>query len=52
MVNAKWPKTEWAAKSKKELVTLAKLPRKESLPSKMMTHPGSADPFSASGLNA
>jgi TolA-binding protein len=45
LVNAKWPKTEWAKKSKDELALLAKLPRKESLPSKIMTQPGSGDPF-------
>jgi outer membrane protein assembly factor BamD (BamD/ComL family) len=45
LVNAKWPKTEWAAKSRTELASLAKMPRKESLPSKIMTQPGSRDPF-------
>jgi outer membrane protein assembly factor BamD (BamD/ComL family) len=45
LVNAKWPKTEWAEKSKTEMVTLAKMPRKETLPSKIMAQPGSRDPF-------
>ncbi len=49
MVSAKWPKTEWAKKSKTELGLLAKLPRKESMPSKIMTTPGSSDPFSGGG---
>ena len=46
LVNARWPKTEWAKKSKVELAALAKLPRKESVPSKMMSQPVNSDPFS------
>lgn len=51
-IRHKWPKSEWAAKAKTELAALAKMPRKESLPSKIMTAPGSIDPFkSGSGAN-
>jgi len=49
MVSAKWPKTEWATKSKAELGQLAKLPRKESVPIKTMTTPGASDPFGTGG---
>jgi outer membrane protein assembly factor BamD (BamD/ComL family) len=49
MVSAKWPKTDWAKKSKVEMASLAKLPHKESLPSKIMTMPGGTDPFSSGG---
>ena len=49
MVRQKWPKSEWAAKAKTELAGLAKMPRKESLPSKIMSAPGSTDPFSTGG---
>lgn len=45
MVPQKWPTSPWAGKAKKELTTLAKAPRKETLPSKIMTPPGSSDPF-------
>lgn len=47
MVRHKWPKSEWAAKAKTDLAALAKMPRKESLPSKIMTAPGSIDSFSS-----
>jgi TolA-binding protein len=47
MVRHRWPKSEWAAKAKTELASLAKMPRKESLPSKIMSSPGSVDPFSS-----
>ena len=49
MVSAKWPKTEWAKKSKVEIAGLAKLPHKESVPSKIMTLPGGTDPFNSGG---
>ena len=45
----RWPKSAWAAKAKTQLAALAKLPRKQSLPSKIMTQPGSTDPFGGSG---
>ncbi|WP_435019190.1 tetratricopeptide repeat protein [Tundrisphaera sp. TA3] len=45
MVMAKWPKSKWAAMAKKEMAAIAKAPRKASLPSKIMTLPGSTDSF-------
>lgn len=42
----KWPKSEWAGKAREQLAELAKMPRKETLPSKMMTQPSGPDPFS------
>ncbi len=47
MVSAKWPKSEWAKKAKTEVAALSKLPRQESKPSKIMSQPGQADPFSS-----
>ncbi|MGZ3379948.1 MAG: tetratricopeptide repeat protein [Isosphaeraceae bacterium] len=41
----RWPSSPWALKSKTELAQLAKMPRKPSVPSKIMTRPGSNDPF-------
>ena len=41
----RWPSSPWAVKSKTELAQLAKMPRKPSVPSKIMTRPGSNDPF-------
>ena len=41
----RWPSSPWAVKSKIELAQLAKMPRKPSVPSKIMTRPGSNDPF-------
>ena len=46
MVMAKWPKSKWATMAKKEMASIAKAPRKASLPSKIMTLPGSVDPYS------
>ncbi len=46
----RWPKSEWAAKAKTRLAALAKAPRKESLPSKIMTQPGAADPMGGSSM--
>lgn len=43
-VARRWPKTEWGVSARKELVTLAKMPRTESLPSKILTPPGAPDP--------
>jgi outer membrane protein assembly factor BamD (BamD/ComL family) len=48
-VRATWPKSPWAVKAKTELASLAKAPRKEWLPSKIMTLPGSVDPFNSTG---
>ena len=52
LVNARWPKTEWAKKSKVELALLAKAPRKEAKTSRIMTQPGSIDPFSGAASTA
>jgi outer membrane assembly lipoprotein YfiO len=45
-VRARWPKSQWAEKAKVQLASLAKKPRKQTLPSKIMTLPGSPDPYS------
>jgi outer membrane protein assembly factor BamD (BamD/ComL family) len=44
-----WPKSPWAVKAKTELASLAKQPRSKTDPSKIMTLPGSTDPFSGGG---
>ena len=46
MIPRRWPRSTWAKKAKIELAELAKKPRKEILPSKIMTQPGAADPYS------
>jgi outer membrane protein assembly factor BamD (BamD/ComL family) len=45
-VRARWPKSPYADLAKKQLAVIAKTPRKEVLPSKIMTTPGAADPYS------
>jgi outer membrane protein assembly factor BamD (BamD/ComL family) len=50
MIPQRWPKSPWAAKAKTELASLAKMPRKQSLPSKIMTQPGSTDPMLNGGM--
>src|SRR5207302_1156467 len=45
-IPARWPKSPWAAKAKVQLAQLAKMPRKSTLPSKIMSTPGSPDPYS------
>jgi outer membrane protein assembly factor BamD (BamD/ComL family) len=45
MVPYKWPRSSWAPKAKKQLAELAKMPRTEAKPSKILTPPGSGDPF-------
>jgi outer membrane protein assembly factor BamD (BamD/ComL family) len=50
MIVQKWPKTKWAEKAQVHLVELAKLPHKESLPSKIMGKPGT-DPYN-SGMSS
>lgn len=47
-VRYRWPKSSWAAKSKTKLAALAKMPRTESLPSKIFSSPGSIDSFNSS----
>ena len=49
LVVNKWPKSKWAVESKKELAKVAKMPRKASLPSKIMTQPGAPDPSTMGG---
>lgn len=44
MIVARWPRSTWAEKARGQLVELAAMPRTESLPSKMMSRPGS-DPY-------
>ena len=45
LVMARYPASKWAVESKKEMGKIAKLPRKASVPSKIMTLPGSqSDP--------
>lgn len=46
LVMAKWPKSKWAELAKVELQKTAKMPRKASVPSKIMTLPGAPDPSS------
>ena len=43
-VRARWPKSPWADKAKVEMASLAKMPRKKALPSKILTLPGAPDP--------
>lgn len=45
MVPRRWPKSPWAQKAKDGLAQIAKAPRIESAPSKIMTQPGAEDPF-------
>ena len=45
----RWPGSPWAAKAKAELALLAKMPRTQSKPSKIMIPPGSTDPFGSGG---
>jgi outer membrane protein assembly factor BamD (BamD/ComL family) len=55
MIPYRWPRSPWAEKAKKQLAQLAKMPRKESKPSKILTPPGFTDPFGGAfggGANA
>ncbi|MGO9601725.1 MAG: tetratricopeptide repeat protein [Isosphaeraceae bacterium] len=45
----RWPNSPWAVKAKTELAQLAKMPRKPSIPSKIMASPGSNDPYYSAG---
>jgi outer membrane protein assembly factor BamD (BamD/ComL family) len=45
----RWPNSPWAVKAKTELAGLAKLPRKPSVPSKIMAQPGANDPYYSAG---
>ncbi|MBI1322273.1 outer membrane protein assembly factor BamD [bacterium] len=42
----KYPNSVWAEKARVQMVEVAKMPRKFSAPSKIMTQPGAADPLS------
>ncbi len=50
-IRQRWPNSPWAAKAKAQLAVLAKMPRKQSLPSKIMTQPGAYDSFVNGGMN-
>lgn len=43
-VAARWPKSPWAEKAKAQLALVAKAPRKEVAPSKILSLPGAPDP--------
>jgi outer membrane protein assembly factor BamD (BamD/ComL family) len=45
----RWPNSPWAVKAKTELAQLAKMPRKPSMPSKILSSPGSNDPYYSAG---
>lgn len=45
-VRHRYPKSPWAVKAKTQLAALAKMPRKEFKPSKIMSRPGMNDPSS------
>jgi outer membrane protein assembly factor BamD (BamD/ComL family) len=45
----RWPGSPWATKAKVELAQLAKMPRTQSKPSKIMIPPGSTDAFGTGG---
>lgn len=49
LVIAKWPKSKWAELARVELKKTAKMPRKASVPSRIMTQPGAPDPNSMGG---
>lgn len=49
LVMAKWPKSKWAGEARKEMAMVAKMPRKASMPSKIMTAPGAPDPSTMGG---
>ena len=46
---AKWPRSKWAGEARKEMALVAKMPRKASMPSKIMTAPGASDPSTMGG---
>jgi outer membrane protein assembly factor BamD (BamD/ComL family) len=57
MIPYRWPRSSWASQAKVQLAELAKMPRTESQPSKIMTPPNFTDPFGgafgggANGMN-
>ncbi len=50
LVMANWPNSKWAGEAKKEMGKIAKMPRVASVPSKIMTTPGSAPNGAAGGM--
>jgi len=48
-IPARWPKSPWAKLAKVQLEKVAKMPRKETLPSRIMSLPGSTDPITGGG---
>jgi outer membrane protein assembly factor BamD (BamD/ComL family) len=46
-VRQRWPNSPWATKAKTQLAAIAKMPRKKSWVSKIMTQPGSIDSFNS-----
>ena len=50
-VKARWPKSAWAKLAQHRLEEIGRMPRKVVEPSKIMTQPGSTDPFAA-GMSA
>ena len=49
MVIAKWPQSQWAGKAREQMQLVAQMPRTRSVPSKIMTQPGAADPSTMGG---
>ncbi len=49
MILAKWPESKWAGEARKQMLLTAKMPRKASQPSKIMTMPGAPDPSTMGG---
>lgn len=47
----RWPNSPWAVKARTDLAELAKMPRKQSVPSKMLLQPGANDPYYSAGPN-
>lgn len=47
-IPVKWPKSPYAAKAKEQLAKIAKMPRKQTRASTILTLPGSTDPSSMS----
>ncbi|WP_165064245.1 tetratricopeptide repeat protein [Paludisphaera rhizosphaerae] len=45
----RWPNSPWAVKAKEDLAQLAKMPRKATLPSKILSQPGANDPYYSAG---
>jgi outer membrane protein assembly factor BamD (BamD/ComL family) len=50
LVMAKWPNSKWAGEAKKEIAKVATMPRKASMPSKIMTAPGAPDASTMGGM--